>query len=53
VPAAFAWNGAASVLASPVAVLLAMQIGFRATLLVAAGCYAVAALAWREAANAN
>jgi len=31
----------------------AFSVGFRATLLVAAGCYAVAALAWREAANAN
>lgn len=52
VPAAFAWNGAASVLASPLAVLLAMQIGFRATLLVAAACYAAAALTWRKPANA-
>jgi len=53
VPAAFAWNGAASVLASPLAVLLAMQVGFRATLLVAAACYAAAALAWRRSSAAT
>ena len=53
VPAAFAWNGAASVLASPLAVLLAMQVGFRATLLVAAGCYVAAAVVWRRRATAN
>ena len=53
VPAAFAWNGAASVLASPLAVFLAMQVGFRATLLVAAVCYAGAALAWRRTAHAR
>ncbi|HZM00220.1 MAG TPA: hypothetical protein VFD43_08215, partial [Planctomycetota bacterium] len=46
VPAAFLWNGLASVLASPLAILIAMQAGFRATLLVAAACYAAAALAW-------
>lgn len=49
VPAAFLWNGLASVLASPVALLIAMQAGFRATLLVAAGCYAAAAWIWRRA----
>lgn len=46
IPAAFLWNGVASVLASPVAILIAMQFGFRATLFVAAACYAGAAWAW-------
>jgi hypothetical protein len=46
VAAAFLWNGVASVLASPLAILLAMQVGFRMTLLVAAGCYAAAALSF-------
>jgi len=46
VPAAFLWNGVASVLASPLAILIAMQAGFRVTLLGATACYLAAALAW-------
>jgi hypothetical protein len=46
VPAAFLWNGVASVLASPLAILIAMEVGFQATLWVGAGCYAAAAWAF-------
>jgi hypothetical protein len=48
VPRAFLWNGLASVLASPVAVMIAMADGFRSTLLVAAASYGVAALLFRR-----
>jgi hypothetical protein len=48
VPRAFLWNGLASVLAAPVAVMLAMTAGFRATLWTAAACYAAAALLFRR-----
>ncbi len=44
VPSAFTWNGFASVLAGPLAVLVALQVGFRVTLLFGAGCYVLAAL---------
>ena len=44
VPAAFTWNGFASVLAGPLAVLVALQVGFRMTLLFGALCYVLAAL---------
>lgn len=44
VPTAFTANGLASVLAGPLAVLLAMATGFRFVLLAAAGCYLLAAL---------
>lgn len=40
---AFLWNGVASVLAGPLAVMLAMGAGFRSTLLLGAVCYAMAA----------
>ena len=44
-PSAFLWNGLASVLAGPLAVMIAMAQGFTVTLLVGAGCYLLAALA--------
>ena len=43
VSSAFLWNGVASVLAAPLAVMLAMDVGFRSTLLLGAVCYAMAA----------
>ena len=43
VPTAFAANGIASVLAGPVAVLIAMTCGFRVVLGVGSGCYLLAA----------
>ncbi|MHC5211264.1 MAG: spermidine synthase [Planctomycetota bacterium] len=52
VPRAFLWNGLASVLVAPVAVMLAMAEGFRATLFVAALCYAVAAFLFRRSRSA-
>jgi spermidine synthase len=42
VPSAFLWNGLASVLAGPLAVVLGMELGFQATLLLGALCYALA-----------
>jgi len=46
-PAIVAWmwgiNGTASVLGSVLSVILALNLGFRITLLVGAGCYLVAA----------
>jgi hypothetical protein len=42
---AFLWNGVAAVVAAPVAVLLALQVGFTGTLLVGAIAY-FAAAAW-------
>ena len=45
VPTAFAANGVGSVLAGPIAVLLAISIGFQGVLIVAVGCYLLAALA--------
>jgi hypothetical protein len=47
VPSAFLWNGVASVLAGPLAVGLAMERGFDATLLAGVLCYALAGLALR------
>ncbi|MCB9897016.1 MAG: hypothetical protein H6825_03315 [Planctomycetes bacterium] len=45
---AFVWNGAASVLAGPPAVMLAMDQGFGATLVVGTLCYVLAAFGlWR------
>lgn len=43
-PAAFLWNGFASVVAGPLAVLLSLSSGFRVTLLAGAGCYVLSAL---------
>ncbi len=43
VPSAFLWNGLASVLAGPLAVLVALEVGFTATLLTGAGAYLLAA----------
>ncbi len=43
---AFLGNGLASVLCGPLATMLAMEVGFRVTLLCGAGCYAGAALLW-------
>jgi len=45
---AFLANGLASVLCGPLATLLAMECGFRVTLLCGAGCYAAAAVLWRR-----
>ncbi|MFH0946543.1 MAG: hypothetical protein V2A76_15210 [Planctomycetota bacterium] len=45
VPTAFAANGVGSVLAGPIAVLLAISFGFQAVLMVAVGSYLLAALA--------
>ena len=47
VPWAWGLNGCASVLAAIAALLLAMAVGLRATLLCALALYAVAAWAWR------
>jgi hypothetical protein len=44
IPWAFGVNGAASVLASILSIVLAMQAGFTTVLAVAAGLYLVAAL---------
>jgi hypothetical protein len=52
VPRAFLWNGLASVLSAPVAVMIAMASGFRTTLLAAAACYVLAALLFRRDGNA-
>jgi len=51
VPSAFLWNGIASVLAGPLAVILAMEFGFRATLLMGVLCYALAGLLLRGGAR--
>ncbi|MFT7462454.1 MAG: SAM-dependent methyltransferase [Pseudohongiellaceae bacterium] len=44
-PSAFLWNGLASVLAGPLAVMIAMAQGFTVTLIVGACCYVAAAAA--------
>ena len=44
VPSAFILNGFASVLAGPLAVLAALHVGFRTTLLAGAACYVIGAL---------
>ncbi len=44
VASAFTWNGFASVMAGPLAVLAALHVGFRVTLLFGAFCYVLAAL---------
>lgn len=51
VPWAWAVNGTASVVASVVAILLAMRFGFSAVLWTAAGCYLCAAAALRRFAS--
>jgi hypothetical protein len=43
-PWAWAINGCASVLAGPLATLVALSVGLPAVLLAASGCYVVAAL---------
>ena len=43
-PSAFLWNGVASVLTGPLAVMFAMDRGFAATQAAGAGCYLLAAL---------
>jgi len=43
---AFLGNGLASVLCGPLATMLAMEAGFRVTLLCGAGCYVAAAVLW-------
>jgi hypothetical protein len=49
VPWAWAVNGCASVLASVLAAILALSVGFTAVLLIGAGCYAAAAaVMWRD-----
>lgn len=55
IPTAFVFNGLASVLAGPIAVILSMEIGFRGTLQVGAACYILAALAlaWSRPAVAE
>ena len=50
VPWAWGLNGAASVLASILAVAIGMQVGFTAALVVGLGCYAVALLVVRRLA---
>lgn len=52
IPWAWAINGASSVVASVAALLLALSFGFRAVLLVALGCYALAALALGRSSRA-
>jgi hypothetical protein len=47
VPWAWGLNGCASVLAAIAALLLAIEAGLIATLLIALGLYAIAAFAWR------
>ena len=44
VPSAFLWNGVASILAGPIAVMIAMDRGFTVTLLAGAGCYVLTAV---------
>jgi predicted MFS family arabinose efflux permease len=44
VPWVLGVNGAAAVLASVLAIVVAMELGFRAVLLLGAGLYAVAAM---------
>lgn len=46
VSGAFLWNGMASVVASPLAVMASMSFGFGATLAAGAGCYAAAGTWW-------
>jgi SAM-dependent methyltransferase len=54
IPWAWGINGCASVLSALLAALLAVHVGFRAVLLIAAALYSAAALAWpRRAANAQ
>jgi len=55
VPSAFAANGIASVVAGPLAVLIAMTAGFRVVLFAGCGCYlAAAGLLWiAERGNAS
>jgi hypothetical protein len=48
VPSAFLWNGLASVVSGPLAVMVAMEQGFEATLWSAAACYVGAALLFRR-----
>ena len=48
VPWAWGLNGCASVLAAIAALLLAIEVGLSATLLVALGLYAIAAAIWRK-----
>ena len=48
VPWAWGINGCASVLAALLAVLLAMEFGYRAVVLSAAGLYALAAILWQR-----
>lgn len=53
VPWAWGLNGCASVVAAIAALLLGIQVGLMATLLVALGLYVVAALTWRGDAAAD
>ena len=46
IPWAWGINGCASVLSALLAALLAVHVGFKAVLLMAAGLYAVAVLTW-------
>jgi hypothetical protein len=53
VPWAWGINGCASVLSALIAALLAVHFGFSVVLLIAAGLYAFAALAWSPAQLAS